>query len=522
MFNVREVSFVNFKGKKFEYVEIAEEVEGFRNNFIKLSDAEKLTWNFLYKKQAWRSIYTFPEKEFTEFSFAGYYFESDILDFELNRKVILTAVGHLNAFYEIPFEAFKFKFTNKSIWVEIAPSVMGIQPTKNLNETFRGMTVSLNKIISKVFSIANPLDINVYSPRQLVRLTGSYLPKTSRYVIDLNYWEITNMSYQEIIQLSYKKRKVTHFGNNEFSAVPEAESFYRSHVQGIKKKKETPLFEVVTEKKNCIENFKTLGVTQGQRNNALFYSAIQLKNEGFDSETCLNALSELNRSFDQNKIDGASKIRATVNSVYKSDYQFSCRKMKEVFPDHCNCDNCPHNKKVEENVFKIYKNQLLFLFNKGSKKIGFKALLKKSYGKTALTDKEEAALKGLPLTKGTFHLIPSEGYDDIYGLDSEIILFFEILKSSPNGQILNPKMTTKHYAKRLKLTQRSVQRYFNLLELGGFIKHGEINFAPNKLKKPGVVEVVVEIKSRKEFDTFEINHSENSYNPEILIYKDTG
>lgn len=523
MFKLRGGGVVNFKGKKFEYVEIAEDIEGFRNNFIKLSDAEKLTWNYKYKKQAWRSIYTYPEADFTEYSFAGYYFESDITDFELNRKIILSAVGHLNVNYEIPFEAFKFKFTNKSIWVEIAPSVMGIKPTKNLSETFRGMTLSLNKTLSKIFGVSNPLDINVYSPRQLVRLTGSFLPKTSRYVIDLNYWEIGSLTYKEIIGLSYKKRKITHFGNCEFLPIPEAVDFYKKHTQGEQQKTEKPLFEIVTEKKQCIENFKELGVSQGQRNNALFYTAIQLKNEGLDSEACFNALYDLNLSFDQHKVDGLSKIKATVRSVYKSDYRFSCRKMREVFPDHCSCDHCPHFREIDEKVFKIYKNQLLFLFNTKSKKAGFKALLKKSYGKTPLTEKESALLKKMPLTKGSFHLFPSEGFEKIYNMDSEIILFFKMIKSSPNGHSVNPKMTVKHYANHLETSERSIQRYMSLLETSGFISHGEIVFAP---KSPEVVliddPIIVKdlgCTEKQNHDT-KITNKENQ--PEILIYKDTG
>ena len=69
-------------------------------------------------------------------------------------------------------------------------------------------------------------------------------------------------------------------------------------------------------------------------------------------------------------------------------------------------------------------------------------------------------------------------------LDSEIVLLFEILKSSPNGKIINPKMKTSHFSKALETSDRTIQRYMVVLIEKGFICNGEIQFEDKKTLKP--------------------------------------
>ncbi|QUH22039.1 primase C-terminal domain-containing protein [Alkaliphilus sp. B6464] len=489
---------MDFRNKKFEYVEIAEDFESNRNKFTKLSLAEKLTWSGDYKKQAWRTIYSYCDIKNTEVSYGGYYFESDIEDFELNRQIILHAVYHLNAEYNIPFNAFKFKLTNKSIWVELIPSVMGISPSYRLNEIFREITIRLNKVIKNRFNVKEPLDTKVYNIRQLTRLTGSYLPKSKRYVIELDLYELESMSQIELFSKAKYKKKVTYPQNDDFNISNEAFNLFKeckSIVEQRYKNKKQNLFINPSDNKcikTCINNMEEIGVGEGTRNYAIFYTSIHFRDSGFTQDECLNRILKFIKNFDRNNIDRLSQIKATVKSAYKSKYKFSCKKVNEMFEDYCACTKCPYNKNIKDDVFIIYRRQIAVLIENNSPKSLYIALFKFMYDyyhKNNIDIKDSLIKKLIKLgllvvsenivkpnyINGSFLQIPNDFVNIIDSLNSEIILLSSILYSSQKGIVLNPRMNTESYAKKIGKTTRTIQRYFKALKERGLINDAKIN-----------------------------------------------
>lgn len=493
---------MNFKGKKFQYVEIAEGSESNRNIYTTLSLAEKLTWSKKYKKQAWRSIYSYCDIKNTDVSYAGYYFESDIEDFELNRKIILYVVHYLNTIYDIPLNAFKFKLTNKSIWVEIIPTVMGIKPSYKLNEIFREITKKLNKVLEQVFKIKEPLDTKVYSSKQLTRLTGSYLTKSKRYVIELELYEIENLSKQELFSKARFKRKITYPQNDDFYVSEEAQKLFEECKNIVYKRyKNNYDLNILNnkEEKICIKNMEEIGVKKGSRNLSIFYASIHFRDLGFKQEECIDRILEFVKNFDKEKLDRYSQIKATVKSVYKNKYVFSCKKVRENFADYCDCINCPFKRDLKDNVFIIYRDQLNILFKNKANKNLFIALYKLMYNyyhnsnlnisKDLIKKLKELKVidikdnKIIPIhNKKSFIQVPNEFINLIDNFQSEIILFSEIIYSSKDGQTLNPKMDNKKYAKKLGKTTRTIQRQLKALKDKGFICDAKIMFTPDTLK----------------------------------------
>ena len=284
---------MDFKGKKFQYVEFVRGFEGDRGKFCTLSEAESFIWNNLHsKEEMWRTIYSYCDVDNLEYSYAPFYFESDIEDFELNRKVTLTLVDYLNNFYNIDINAFRFKLTNKSIWVEIVPTAFGIRPTFKLNEIYKRMIEKLTPIVENICNVISPFDTKVYNKRQLTRLVGSYLPNQKRYVIDVSYISLKNKSKSEIMKMSKKRFKDTYEANQDFFVNAKAKEFFDSckaevyaemkgNKRGIKNR---------TGIRPCIENMQKIGVEEGNRNIALFYASINMRDSGIEKSKWVNSI----------------------------------------------------------------------------------------------------------------------------------------------------------------------------------------------------------------------------------------
>lgn len=499
---------MDFRGKKFEYVEYAVGYEGNRGKFIKLKDIEKAVWTGCYEnKPVWRTMYSYCDINNLDIAFGPYYFESDIPNFEINRKVVLYAVNFLNVQYDIPLDAFKFKFTNKSIWTEIVPSVMGIRPSYYLNEIFKEITLYLNKVIYETLGIPHAFDTNVYSPRQLSRVIGSYLPQCNRYVIELTYYELANYSYSKILDMAKRKRKLIHPSNNEFNESEEAKNLFNKYKQLVYKKNNCCGFTYnrnLSKERLCLISMKENGVEKGNRNIALFYASIDKRDKGINKEQWEEEAYHFMRNFDKDRIDSTSQIRATIKSAYKDKYVFSCRKIRENMPEHCQCENCPYATNREENVMVIHRKQIEALLKANASPQTYKDLFYFHYYKNTGNNvnlkkvKKIKDLKKLGIITdnneinpayqtGSYIKIPLEFINYLENFKSEIILYTTILYCSYNGTTLNPKMKLQHYADKIGKSLRTIQRQFKTLKENCFISNdNKISFTPigNEDNKP--------------------------------------
>lgn len=504
---------LDFRGLKFQIVEYAKGYEGNRGRYTKLSDIEKYVWTNQYdNEELWKTIFSYCDIHNLEVSFGPYYFESDIKDFETNRKVVLYAVNYLNVQYDIPIDAFKFKFTNKSIWVEVIPSVMGIRPSYYLNEIFKEITVYLNNLIYQNLGIANAFDINVYSPRQLTRVTGSYLPKSKRYVIELTYYQLTNCSYSEILKMAKRKRKLIYPPNSDFYESEEAKNLFNKYKKLVYMRNNSYrgfFYKNNTVKERaCIVSMKENGVEVGNRNLALFYASIDKRNKGIRKEDWEAEAYLFMQNFDKYKIDSLSQIRATIKSAYKGKYAFSCRKIRENMPEHCKCENCPYATSKQENVLIIHRIQIETLLKSNATAQVYKDLFYFHYYKSILAVDEINKLKKIKELKkigiisnkneinpeyqsGSYIKVPFEFINYLETFKSEIILYTTMMYCSYNGIILNPKMKLQHYADKIGKSLRTIQRYFRELKENLFIsKDNKILFVPTIEENNKIVEIV--------------------------------
>lgn len=496
---------MDFTGKKFQYTEYAKGYEGNRGKFAKLSDVEKYVWTNQYEnEELWRTMYSYCDIEHLEVSFGPYYFESDIADFETNRKVVLYAVNFLNVEYDIPLDAFKFKFTNKSIWVEVIPSVMGIKPSYYLNEIFKEITLYLNKTIYQFLGVANAFDTNVYSPRQFSRVVGSYLPESNRYVIELTYHELSTFPYSKILNMAKYRKKVTYPPNSDFNESRAAKHLfeqYRQFVYEKNRKNNNYGFSYISDNSKerlCIRSMEQNGVEAGNRNVALFYASIDKRDKGVTKEDWEQEVSYFMRNFEKSKIDSLSQIRATVKSAYKEKYAFSCRKIRENMPEHCHCEHCPFAKYKMENAIIIYRKQIEVLLKANANVQLYKDLFLFHYFQHIVEPSKCKNLKKLKELKdlgllihdneinpvyqtGSYIKIPLEFMTYLDVFKSEFILYVIMLYCSFNGTTLNPKMNLHHYANKLGKSVRTIQRQFKTLKEKYWIDEStnRVSFVPN-------------------------------------------
>lgn len=440
----------------------------------------------------WRSMYTYCDIENLEVSYGSYYFESDIKDFKTNKKVVLEAVYYLHYEYDIPLEAFKFKFTNKSIWVEIIPSVMGISPSYYLNEIFKSITAELNRHVGKRLGINNPFDMQVYSPRQLSRVVGSYLKESNRYVIELTFSELESFSYFQITRKAQYRRKLTYPDNAEFYASDAAKEMFNNYRNLVCRRNKSN-FTLHDDKisKACIRSIKNNGVEEGKRNIAFFYTTIAMRNKGLSIKEWEKEAPSYIENYDSNGLDNISQMKATIKSAYKSKYKFSCNKMRMIMPEHCNCESCPYNKGFANSII-INRSQLKLLLDKKATLRYYKALLNYHFKKISKKDlnlllelsliDEKSELKKEYKT-GSFVEISKDFYCYVEKMGAELILFLQALNSSNNGVHLNPRMTTKHYSNKLKKSLRTIQRQFKALTDAGFINGKSFCFQPKESRK---------------------------------------
>lgn len=513
---------MDFRGKKFQFVEYAKGWEGNRGQFAKLSDVEKYVWTKNYKKEElWKSMYSYCDINNLDISFGAYYFESDIEDFEINRKVVLYAVNYLHVQYDIPIEAFKFKFTNRSIWVEVIPSVMGISPSYNLNEIFKEITLHLNKVIYNALGIRNALDTNVYSPRQFSRVVGSFLPKSNRYVIELTYNELCSCSYKQIINMARYPRKVTYPPNNDFYESKEAKELFEHYKQIVQRKNRKRYINYsnsdIHQERLCLLSMEENGVEEGKRNIALFYASIDKRDKGIERKDWEKEIPFFMRNFERRKIDTYAKIKATVKSAYKNKYIFSCKKIREYLPEHCYCEKCPYNKHInkENNVFIIYRKQIEVLIkNKATVQLYKDLFLLQYYNnfqqkEKYLELKKYKELKNIGIitsdgkinptyTTGSYIEIPVDFIKRIDEFKSEFILYVIMLYSSINNKTLNPKMKTVHYANKIGKSERTIQRYFKILKEQGWIDENKRIILTEKVSDKNKEEILeISFKSNK-------------------------
>lgn len=489
---------MDFKGKSFKYVEFVKKFEGNRGTFVEIKEVESYIWrkeNLNKKEEIWKSIYSYFDINNREYSYAPFYFESDIPNFDLNRKVILFLVDYLMNEYDIPLEAFKFKLTNRSIWVEVVPQIFGIKPCKHLNKVYKLMARDFNDVIKKRFNISNALDLNVYNERQLTRISGSYLKRTKRYVIELKYIELVNYEYKHLINLAKNRRKYTYLPNNEFIERDNAKLLfqkYKNKVNNIKSEIETIEFK---ELRPCIKKLEKEGVEEGYRNNAIFYAAINMREMGMSKDEIYNRIMEFISNFDKTNIDSISKIKATINSAIKKRYKFSCKNMKLNFEDVCDkCETCKYNIKQSNNII-VYKNQLDILIKNNVSKtviLGFyKYLLDiKNENKTSIDRRIIYKLRELEILKnntlnkelmvGPYIKFNKETINSICNLGAEVILYTQLLISSYNNEFINPQLDLKSYSIKMNKSLRSIQRMFKDIKDKGLIDNSKFIYSNNK------------------------------------------
>jgi len=504
---------LDFKGKKFQYVEFARGHEGNRGKFTKLGDAERYVWTNQYNdEEVWRTIYSYCDIHNLNISFGPYYFESDIVDFETNRKVVLYAVNFLNVQYDIPFDAFKFKYTNKSIWVEIIPSVMGIRPSYYLNEIFKEITLYLNNIIYKNLNIANAFDTNVYSPRQFSRVAGSYLPKSNRYVIELTYYELVTYSYLRILNTAQHKKKVIYPPNNDFNESEEAKLLFDKYKKIIYKKNNSShdffYTSDTSKERTCLLSMEERGVDTGNRNLALFYASIDKRNKDVRKEDWESTAYLFMRNFSRDKIDSLSQIKATVKSAYKDKYAFSCRKIQENMPEHCNCKNCPYAGNKQKNVLIIHRKQIKALLESNASTQMYKDLFLFHYYQNTFNNIKLNQLKKLKDLKkigivtnkneinpvyqtGSYIKVPFEFINYLNTFKSELILYTTMLYCSCDGVTLNPRMKLQHYATKMGKSLRTIQRQFKELKEKYLVNElNAISFVPQIKEDNELIEIL--------------------------------
>jgi len=191
--------------------------------------------------------------------------DNDDLNYSL--KTCRDFIKYIECSYDVPIKSLNIYFSgSKGFHIEIPISLFGkVEPASDLPYRIKDVVRSFG---------FDDIDQRIYKANSLLRIPNSINSKTTRYKIPITHKEITNLTLNQILDLSGQPRQIP-------IGIPPEEWQQREQLTRLWKECVTGLYELRNSDLNYL-NFPS--VEKGLRNDTAFNISRQLLSKGFNIE----------------------------------------------------------------------------------------------------------------------------------------------------------------------------------------------------------------------------------------------
>lgn len=271
--------------------------------------------------------------------YGDFYLDFDSKNFEEVRDDVVMALSYLKIVFKIePDTCCNIFFSgNKGMHIILPAIVLGVEPDKKLNETFKSIANAISE-----FTKNKTLDLRIYDNKRLFRIENSIHESTKKYKIYLTLEEAKTLTHEEIKDLASLPRPIP-IKDARFSN--EAHKMYlifkdRS-ANEISKFTNIRSSGTLNYTPPCITEILDSGAISGKRNNTIAILASFFKSTGKDLKETIEIIKTWNS--DRNSMPlSTSEITKTCRSIYLKDNKFGCSSIKSL--DLCSNEKCQFRK----------------------------------------------------------------------------------------------------------------------------------------------------------------------------------
>lgn len=313
-----------------------------RNIFIKQNEINDIIKRFNYT-----DVYTTPYHYNNRIRSNSLLYAPFYLDLDLDvskqedyNKVRIDAISVLSILmndFKIPLKYIKIYFSgNKGFHFIINPVVLGILPSKTLNEDFKLLAKRI-----KTFTLNKTIDTVIYDSVRLVRLPNTINSKSGLYKVRITKRILEQFTYEQMKIYASKPRFDPEFPISHI--IPDARRKYLEYIREQKDLEEQAYNKSINSKNKkqynnilpCIAYILENGATRGNRNNTTVAIASSLFQSGGTYDEVLEVLIEWNRTKNDQSKDRVTdiEITRTVQSAYKRHNNgmfYGCSAIKDL------------------------------------------------------------------------------------------------------------------------------------------------------------------------------------------------
>lgn len=327
------------------YIIGGEKVWG-RNILATLDEVEIKIRNRFKNTDAFATVYMYDSKDqSTANLFAPLYIDLDLKmkgnnDYQKVKRDLLHVVTALNMSYGVPFEYIRVFFSgNKGFHVLVDPEIFGIEPSPDLNESYRAIAHDMKKI-----TMFKTVDTGIYDRVRLFRLPNSLHSGTGLYKVPVSIDFVRSSDYGSMVEyasspkhIEYPEPKIIYEASRKFrDAVAKFKESENLSMGGNGSRKAYTNGKIMP----CIEGMLESPAESGTRNKSTVIMASALCQAGWSREDALDELMKWNKQHNMPSLSDR-EVRTTVFSAFKEFDQgkaYGCRAIKELgmcLPENC-------------------------------------------------------------------------------------------------------------------------------------------------------------------------------------------
>ncbi len=256
------------------------------------------------------------------------------------KKIIVDLsyiVANLRQGYGIPEKMIKIYFSgSKGFHIIVEPEILGIEPAKDLNEKYKAIAMSLNKMTRH-----KSVDTRIYDNKRLFRFDCSINSKTGLYKVPIEYRKLKKMSMDEVFEYAKSIHEIVY---EKPKFIQKAKEKFEEEIKSIEdKKKDRKARKIDSKMKKemlpCTLKILEEGIEKGSRNNTSVAVSSCLFQIGMDSEDIINTMLSWNEK--NNPPLPEREVYATIKSagiLHDKERRYGCAYFKEN--DHCIGKTC--------------------------------------------------------------------------------------------------------------------------------------------------------------------------------------
>lgn len=230
---------------------------------------------------------------------------------------------------------------SRSIYVMYNPRTYGLRPSNKLHLIYKEMYKAIDEEIG-----LNYVDASLYNSYGLMKTPNCYYK--GGYFTKISFEQLQKLHNNPGIKsmlTSTKKSLDYYIPAIHATGLTELYNNAKEKVLNLNTKlKDKQVTYITNCSAKCVEHIENYTIGPGSRNHALVSVGIFYKNKGFTAEQVEQKLLQLSSTWghDESSSDIASKVR----SIFRYDYQFSCKFAASVLnleDMEGLCSRCPYN-----------------------------------------------------------------------------------------------------------------------------------------------------------------------------------